>query len=128
MTALPQQRPAPTTTCIAVRKDGRPCTAAAWRDGLCIGHHPDAAEARRRGGYARASGRRLLKAAPQELRSLVELLLRAIAEVHDGQLDPRAATALAALARAAAAIYETAELSARVDALERVIGERGRWP
>ena len=125
------QPKAPRSTCRAARKDGLPCSAPAVRNGFCFSHDPDLAEARaaarRLGGEARATHRRLMRLAPPELRELVERLLVASAQVHEGRLDPRRAHAMAALARAAAAVYQQAELTARLERLEGLLGGGAPW-
>ncbi len=45
-------------------------------------------------------------------------LLDALAEVHEGQLDARQATAMASLANAIGRLYEVAELEQRLAVLE----------
>jgi len=50
-----------------------------------------------------------------------------VEEVRQGRLDPRRAHAMAVLARAAAAVYQQAELTARLEALERIVEGRNLW-
>ena len=124
---MDQHRPAPASICGATRKDGTPCTLRAGADGYCFAHGPRAAEARRKGGEGKATHRRLLKRAPEELRSLTERLLVAVEEVHRGHLDPRRAHAMAALARALVAVVQEAELMARIEALEERLDGGAPW-
>jgi hypothetical protein len=52
------------------------------------------------------------------MRLTLEKLVQAMEAVEDGRLDPRRAIALAALGRAAVAVFEQTELLARVAMLE----------
>ncbi len=111
--------------CAALRRDGTPCRVQALPTGpYCWAHAPELREKRRegraRGGQNSSKMRRLLKLSPPELQAVLSRLLTALEDVQAGRLAPRAAQAMAALARAAAAIYEQAELAARVRALEEL--------
>lgn len=118
--------------CAATRADGTPCRGTALPSGpYCWAHEPALAakrrEVRAKGGRNSATVRRLLKHAPPELQALVDRLLAAAAQVHEGGLDPRRATALAALARAVAALYQQLELAARVERLESMLDGGNPW-
>ena len=104
--------------CPAVRKDGQPCTAQPRADGFCIGHSPDAQEARRKGGIGSSRAARAGKLLPARLRPVVTALEDALREVHDGDLDPRVATAMASLAGALVKVYQAGELEERLRDLE----------
>ena len=104
--------------CPATRKDGRQCTAAAGPSGRCIGHSPEAQEARRQGGYGRSRAARAGKLLPVRLRPVAEILETALKEVHEGKLDPRVATAMASLAGALVRVVTSGELEERVRQLE----------
>ncbi len=111
-------------TCSATRRDGEPCrTPVVSGSQWCFGHHPDLAEqrtqARRRGGQNRSNAQRVAKLLPQRLTPVFQRLEQALEETHDGTLDPKVATALAALARAMATILTAGELEARVRELEQ---------
>lgn len=117
--------------CAATRADGTPCRALALATGpYCWAHEPGLQEKRRevraKGGKNSATSRRLFRLAPPELRETLQRLLGALEEVHAGRLDPRRATAMAAVARAVASIYEQSELAARVHQLEEQVLARGR--
>ena len=110
--------------CQATRKDGQPCTVrtltgSAW----CFAHDPSRAaqrtEARRRGGRGKAKAERAGKLVPASLRPSLALLFEALDEVHRGELDPRAAGAMAALAGAISRLYQTGVLEERLAALEQ---------
>ncbi len=111
-------------TCQAVRKDGQPCTAPVMRTGAtrCFAHDRDLQdrrdEARRQGGRSKANMRRMAKLMPARLTPLFDSLDRAFDETHAGDLDPRAASALAQLARAMIACVTAGELEQRLRALE----------
>ena len=66
----------------------------------CIGHAPGAQDARRKGGHAASRAERAGKLLPARLQPMVSLLGDALGEVHRGELDPRAASAMVSLAGA----------------------------
>ena len=111
-----------TTRCRGVRRDGTPCGAQAGPSGWCWAHDPDHEEARRaarsRGGKGKATARRLDKLVPATLKPVVGTLLDALEEVHQGDLDPKRASAMAALAGAVGRLYQTGVLEERLAALE----------
>ncbi|MDQ3412433.1 MAG: hypothetical protein M3509_09995, partial [Chloroflexota bacterium] len=57
--------------CSASNKDGSPCNARPWREGLCRWHHPDSqatiAAGRRKGGQAKSNKARAKKAIPEAM-------------------------------------------------------------
>ena len=104
--------------CKAVRKDGKPCTARSVRDHFCVGHLPEAQEARRKGGRNSARTARLGKFLPSQLRPVFTALASALEEVHEGSLDPRAASAMASVAGAIVRVITSGELEERMRTLE----------
>ena len=104
--------------CPATRKDGRPCTASSGPSGYCIGHSPNAIEARRQGGRGRSRVARAGKLLPERLKPVAESLETALKEVHDGRIDPRIATAMASLAGALGRVFQAGELEERLRQLE----------
>jgi hypothetical protein len=112
----------PKHPCRATRRDGQPCQAPALADGLCFAHTPSQAAARAagqaKGGRHRASVVRLRGLVPPRLIVVYEQLETALGEVHDGELEPRAAVAMAALARAMVAVLTAGETEERLRALE----------
>ena len=108
--------------CRAIKKSGVPCTARAVRQGYCFGHAPDLEEkrqeARRRGGSSSSRAARAGKLLPVRLRPVATMLERALEEVHDGDLDPRVATAMASLAGALIKVVTSGEFEERLRALE----------
>ena len=104
--------------CVSDRRDGTPCTAQAGASGYCIGHDPGALEARRKGGRAKSRAERAGKLLPARLQPMVSLLEDALGEVHRGELDPRAASAMASLAGALVRAMTAGELEERLRALE----------
>jgi hypothetical protein len=114
--------------CTGTNRDGRPCSAQAWRDGLCRWHHPDLAAARAgwraKGGERRSNASRARKALPKDLRDVLDTLLGALAAVEAGSLTPGQATAMASLAGAILRTHQLAELEPRLAALEARQGGR----
>jgi len=104
--------------CVSTRRDGAPCTAQAGASGYCIGHDPGAQDARRKGGHAKSRAERAAKLLPARLQPMVSLLEDALGEVHRGELDPRAASAMASLAGALVRAMTAGELEERLRALE----------
>jgi hypothetical protein len=108
--------------CKATRRDGTPCTAAARASGYCFAHDPALAEVRadacRRGGRGRSNVARLRKTMPPDLCEVLDQLMQALEGTYGGQLEPRAATAMATLCGAIVRVYELGELAERVKALE----------
>ena len=107
--------------CVSTRQDGAPCTAQAGTSGYCIGHDPGAVEARRKGGHGKSRAERAAKLLPARLQPMVSLLEDALGEVHRGELDPRAASAMASLAGALVRTITAGELEERL----RVLEDRG---
>ena len=105
-----RETPSVTQRCVSTRRDGAPCTAQAGTSGYCIGHDPGAPKARRKGGHGKSRAARAQKLLPARLRPAAERLERALNEVHDGELDPRAATAMPSLAGALVRVITAGEL------------------
>ena len=105
--------------CPAVKKNGEPCTASAGATGFCVGNSPYAPDARRKGGAATSRAARAAKLIPARLRPVADTLELALQQVHDGSLEPRKATAMAALAGALVKVVTTGELEQRLRALEQ---------
>lgn len=108
--------------CSATRKDGQPCRGWAIKDGLCVGHQPNSLEARRKGGFHSSKKHRLDAMLPLRLRPVLELLEKAIDEVHEGSLKPSEATAIAALAGAIVKTIEAGVFEQRLIELEERFG------
>jgi hypothetical protein len=118
-----------TRTCTATRADGRPCQTPVVGDGpFCFGHDPALAAkrdaARRRGGANRSNARRLERLMPLRLKPIFGRLETALKDVLAGDLDPRAASAAANVARALVALQQAGEMEARLRALEERRYER----
>ena len=56
---------------------------------------------------------------PARLRPVADLLEKALEEVHEGQLDPRVATAMASLAGALVRVFQAGEMEERMRKLEQ---------
>lgn len=100
----------PGLTCMGVRSDGKVCGSAAISErGFCYAHDPDRYMERREvhDKTTRAADR-VRRAAAENLNDVAARLERAVAEVHEGKLDPQQALAMASLAQA---LVETIELA-----------------
>ncbi len=105
--------------CQARKADGSPCTAKAAAGGVyCIGHRPEAAEARRRGGKATSKRVRMQKMLPSELEPIFKLLRVAVIEAYEGKLDARRAAAVSSLAGALVKLFDVVVLEQRLRLLE----------
>ena len=108
--------------CQGVRRDGAACTAPARPSGYCFAHDPALGSARAagraRGGQGRGAGARLRRAVPPNLHAVLDRLIEAMEACHEGELEPRVASAMASLAGAIVRVYEVGELALRVAALE----------
>ncbi|SRR5260370_36058666 len=113
--------------CTAVRKDGQPCQALATYTGLCIGHLPQAAQWRARGGEQSSNANRAAKLLPSRLAPIAEGLERAFQAVETTDFDVRKATAMAAIARALIAVHEAGEYEERLRILEQQATDEGRF-
>lgn len=134
MPSTPQQ-----PACTAVRADGTPCRAPALGPGrACFAHDAAAAAAReagrRKGGRQRSNLARVGRLGPARLRGLYERLEQGLEKLEAGELEPRRASAVAALAGAMIKCLTTGELEERVRALEAHTEQRRakldgpRWP
>src|SRR4051812_46034432 len=116
--------------CSATNKDGSPCNAQAWRDGLCRWHHPDLeaerTEGRRRGGQNRSNAVRARKALAGDIRDLADVkarLMTALTKVESGDLEPGAANAMANLARAVVAVAGVADFEAQLAQMRQELAD-----
>lgn len=116
--------------CTARNKSGQPCSAQAWRDGLCRWHHPalepKRAEERRKGGQARSNAARARKALKHDVRDMADVkarLMAALAKVESGDLEPGPANAMANLARAVATVAGVADFELQLAELRRDVAE-----
>lgn len=119
-------RPSNAKQCRGLRKDGQRCTAPALTSSpYCFSHDPELAEkraqARRKGGQHRSNVARLRGLVPPRLVEVYDVLERALREVHDGELEPKAASAMASIARAMVAVVTAGELEERVRSLEAAV-------
>lgn len=117
--------------CTATAKSGKPCTAQPWKGGLCIWHHPDAADKRRensrKGGQSRSAINRLKRGLPMEaltVKDLQGVLGAVIRDLLGGEIDPSVANSAANVARAFASLASVGELEERLRRLEEKAGIR----
>lgn len=116
--------------CQASKTDGSPCKGLPISGSIfCWYHDPTVADQRERGrslgGSARsneAKARKLLKAGAITAEDAAAKLGPVLDQVIDGTMLPNVANAAATVARAIAAIRETAELERRIEALEQANG------
>jgi len=115
--------------CKSKTRTGKPCRGFALGDGYCFSHSPGLEkkrlEARALGGKNSARSARLKRLVPPRLIPIYDRLESALVEVHDGKLESKQATAMAALARAMVAVMSSGELEERVRGLEERIGGNG---
>jgi hypothetical protein len=115
-----------TTHCQATRKDGTPCEGKPIGDtGCCFAHQPEAREWKAKGGRNRSNAARSYRSLPERLKPAAEMLSRAMDETRDGTMEPRVATALAALAGALVRVVQSGELEQRLIALEAMVSRPG---
>ncbi|MHB8648238.1 MAG: DUF5763 domain-containing protein [Thermomicrobiales bacterium] len=117
-----------TKKCAGVKKDGSPCTAPAMTESaFCYAHDPSRRtardEARRKGGRNRANSARRERRWGGPMRGVYDQLMTAMQEVHDGELLPARATAMASLARSIVLTHQIGEVEERLSALERAVAE-----
>lgn len=118
------------TRCKGARRDGSPCRGLALgASGLCWAHDPANQErvraARSAGGHAKSRAARIERLMPNVLRPVLERLLTALEEVHEGRLTARQAEAMSALSTAICRVYEIGCLEERLFDLEQAT-EKGR--
>lgn len=116
------------TSCTGRNKSGAPCSAQAYKDGLCRWHHPDLetqrTEERRRGGHARSNAARARKALAGDIRDMTDVkarLMVALAKVEEGELEPGPANAMANLARAIATVASVADFEGQLAELRHEV-------
>jgi len=109
-------------TCLASRKDGKPCGGRALVSGYCFAHDVELQQARQdgaaRGGRGKATVKRAMRRMPEDVRGVLDLLMASLEEVYAGSLDPRAATAMSSLGSTIARLVEVHSLEARLEELE----------
>jgi hypothetical protein len=109
--------------CETIRSNGERCRAQALPSrSKCWAHDPGsrekADEARRRGGANRSNVARASRRLPGDLKGLGSRLLETFEAVNSGELAPDRAHAMARLASVYVQIHSTAEIEARLEALE----------
>ncbi len=115
--------------CLATTKDGRPCSAQAWRGDYCRWHSPDLAEERQqwraKGGARRSNRARARKELADDaltLRDTGAVLSRMLRRLEAGDVEPSVATAAANIARAMATLEEKTTLADAIAELEARLG------
>ena len=126
-------------TCRAPRRDGSPCQSpphTIGADGYCWAHSParsaEREAARAKGGERRSNAVRAARALPRDLAGVRDTLLRVLAGLEAGEVDPRVGGAMASVARAICHLQEVGDLERRLGQLEEELRlEREaneRWP
>ncbi|MGZ3639419.1 MAG: hypothetical protein ACXVCX_16445, partial [Ktedonobacterales bacterium] len=104
----------------ATRKDGQPCVRPTLPGSdTCVYHDPRNSEWRAMGGKATRRSARVARLLPDRLRPVVDTLLRLLGEVHDGDITPSQASAMAAVAGAIIRALSAGEMEQRLRELER---------
>lgn len=105
-------------TCVGIRSDGKPCgSTAVGPGGLCFAHDPARYRERQRVEEQTVlAAERVRKSPTENLGDVVARLERAVAEVHEGRLDPQRALAMASLAQA---MIDTIEFAKSEEARDR---------
>jgi hypothetical protein len=118
--------------CIAIKRDGSPCTLAAQpENSYCWAHAPENAEHRKRtaskAGGARANGE--IGAIKRRLREVAEGVLDGSIDKGKGSVSFQGFGVLIRAIEVERRIKETEELAERLDALEQAQNSRGgaRW-
>ena len=109
-------------SCPGTRRDGSSCRATPQLTGWCFRHDPDREADRReasaKGGKNKSNVVRVRQLVPDRLIGTFDMLEKALGEVHDGSLDPKAASAMAGLAGAMVRVLSAGELEERLRKLE----------
>ena len=120
--------------CQYVKANGDPCQAyAGAHSNFCFWHDPAKAKER---GEARSKGGKTTMGKPavlsdsdfrlETLQNVVQLLEETINHVRTGALEVRIAQCTGYLAGLAIKALEQAELERRIEALEKLVNERGK--
>ena len=118
--------------CDFLKPDGKRCKAQAMIGAsLCFSHNPAVGAAvkraaRVRGGHAR----RIVLAAPlppipmATPQDVITILVDTISRVRSGELDPRLANCIGALAGQLLRAFEIAQTAARIENIQRIVVNR----
>lgn len=112
------------STCRGTRRDDSRCgSPIVLASGFCTMHDPDrraqVAAARARGGQNKAKTARLERLVPSTLKPVLATLLETLGQLHDGAIDPKTGSAMAAVAGAIVRVYRAGTLEERLQALEQ---------
>jgi hypothetical protein len=77
--------------------------------------------ARQAGGINSSGPARLRRMVPNRLNPVARVLEKALVEVHDGNLEPRRALAMAGIARSLVTVLGSGELEERLQRVEKVL-------
>lgn len=115
--------------CKQPTKSGKPCGFPPMKDSdYCYQHDPNGADARRKsnavGGRNRATKERIYAALPEDLKDTANVLYRTLGALERGDMEPARATAIATVARAIVAVFETGDAERRISEIEKLLTER----
>ncbi len=117
--------------CTSTKSDGSRCRGVARPSGFCWAHDPElrdkASAARKAGGENSSNVARAGKRLPKDLRDVLDRLMRALATVETGELDPRRATAMARLASAIVRTHEAGDVEQRLGEIEARLEAQDAW-
>ena len=114
------------TKCSALKKNGSPCLGRPILESqFCVAHHEDSALWRQQGGKARSNVERAMNRFPEGLKPVVSGLLEAFDETHRGELNPRAASAMASVSSSLVRLAEFVLLQERLESIEQSLREQG---
>jgi hypothetical protein len=87
----------------------------------CFAHAPASAQWRAKGGHNRSNVARAEAALPPRLKQVEGVLSNTLAQVYRGTMEPRQATAVAAVASAIVRVLQAGDLEQRLIALEQAV-------
>lgn len=115
------------TQCVATKKNGSPCSGRPiLKSDHCVAHHPEASVWRSQGGRAKSNVERAYARFPEGLKPIVGGLITAFEQTHTGELEPRAAQAMASVSSSLIRVAEFALLTERLEAIESELRTRGQ--
>ena len=110
----------PRPTCTAITRAGVRCRSFPVNGtGLCVLHGPKARQIQREGGKHKSLQYRLQQQQSPDLQRVLALLIKALDEVHEGQLGAASGQSMAALGSSILKVREQGFLEMRIVELEK---------